>query len=97
MQEKTKKHRNLGVVEGWVSVVSNTLLFGLKIWAGSLIGSVAMVADAWHTLSDTLTSLVVIIGFWIAGKPADKDTRLGMDARKILQLSSLEYSLPLSE
>jgi len=30
-----------------------------------------MVADAWHTLSDTLTSVVVIVGFWIMAKPAD--------------------------
>jgi len=97
MRKIAKKQRNLGIVEGWVSVVLNTLLFGLKIWAGTLIGSVAMVADAWHTLSDTLTSLVVIIGFWIAGKPADRNTRLGMDARKILRLSSLEYYLQLLE
>ncbi len=77
MRKIAKKQRNLGIVEGWVSVVLNTLLFGLKIWAGTLIGSVAMVADAWHTLSDTLTSLVVIIGFWIAGKPADKEHPFG--------------------
>jgi len=32
-----------------------------------------MKADAWHTLSDTLTSLIVIVGFWIsARKPDDK-------------------------
>ncbi len=62
----------LGYVEGWASIVVNTLLFGLKFWAGTAIGSVSMVADAWHTLSDTLTSVVVIIGFWISAKPADK-------------------------
>jgi cation diffusion facilitator family transporter len=32
----------------------------------------AMVADAWHTLSDTLTSLVVIFGFWISSRPKDQ-------------------------
>jgi cation diffusion facilitator family transporter len=31
-----------------------------------------MMADAWHTLSDTLTSLIVIFGFWIAGRPSDE-------------------------
>lgn len=73
-----EKHvKNLGMIEGWVSVVMNTVLFVLKFWAGTLIGSVSMVADAWHTLSDTLTSLVVILGFWISAKPADKKHPFG--------------------
>jgi cation diffusion facilitator family transporter len=63
--------QKLGYLEGWVSIVLNTLLSGLKFWSGSRIGSVAMVADAWHTLSDTLTSVVVIIGIWIMARPAD--------------------------
>lgn len=63
--------RSLGYIEGWASVVINTALFGIKYWAGSRFGSVAMIADAWHTLSDTLTSIVVIVGFFIASRPAD--------------------------
>ncbi len=64
--------RRLGYLEGTLSAVLNTLLFGFKIWVGSAAGSVAMIADAWHTMSDTLTSLVVILGFWISGKPGDR-------------------------
>ena len=60
-----------GYLEGWISVVLNTLLFGIKYWAGQRIGSVSMMADSWHTLSDTLTSVVVIVGFWIMAKPPD--------------------------
>jgi len=63
--------QQLGYLEGWISIVLNTLLFGVKFWAGSRITSVAMTADAWHTLSDTLTSIVVIIGVWIMAKPPD--------------------------
>jgi cation diffusion facilitator family transporter len=63
--------QKLGYLEGWISIVLNTLLFGIKYWAGGRIGSVSMVADAWHTLSDTLTSVVVIVGFWIMARPAD--------------------------
>ncbi|MBN1829171.1 MAG: cation transporter [Deltaproteobacteria bacterium] len=63
--------RSLGFAEGWISIVINTALFALKLWVGIASSSVAMVADAWHTLSDTLTSMVVIIGFWMARKPAD--------------------------
>ena len=63
--------RRLGYLEGWVSIVLNTILFAVKYWAGSRIASVSMVADAWHTLSDTLTSVVVLVGFWIMARPAD--------------------------
>jgi cation diffusion facilitator family transporter len=69
--------RNLGYIEGWASVILNTALFGVKYWAGTRFGSVAMIADAWHTLSDTLTSVVVIIGFFIASRPADRGHPFG--------------------
>lgn len=67
----------LGFLEGGLSIGINTILFFLKLWAGARIASVAMVADAWHTLSDSFTSLVVILGFWLCAKPADKDHHFG--------------------
>jgi len=72
-----KKDRNLGYLEGVLSSIINTILFILKLWVGMMVGSVAMIADAWHTLSDTLTSLVVIIGFWISGRPSDREHPFG--------------------
>ncbi len=72
-----KQKKSLGYLEGWLSVGLNTTLFGLKFWVGSRIGSVSMVADAWHTLSDTLTSIVLIFGFWMAARPADEKHRFG--------------------
>ena len=69
--------QQLGYLEGWVSAVLNILLFGLKLWVGMMAGSVAMIADAWHTLSDTLTSAIVLVGFWISGKPKDKEHPFG--------------------
>jgi cation diffusion facilitator family transporter len=67
-----QSRKQLGYLEGWVSITLNTTLFAVKLWAGFTVGSVAMVADAWHTLSDSLTSAVVLVGFWLSGKPADK-------------------------
>ncbi|MCT4615556.1 MAG: cation diffusion facilitator family transporter [Marinifilaceae bacterium] len=65
------------VIEGWVSIVGNILLFGIKYWAGIVSGSVAILADAWHTLSDSISSLVVIIGASYSRKPADKEHPFG--------------------
>ena len=67
---KPSHNVNLGYLEGVLSILINTALFAVKIWVGTRSGSIAMVADAWHTLSDTLTSIVVIVGFFIASRPA---------------------------
>lgn len=67
----------LGYLEGAISIFLNTFLFGLKYWVGVKTFSIAIIADAWHTLSDSLTSLVVIIGFKISSRPADKEHPFG--------------------
>ncbi|MCF8232439.1 MAG: cation diffusion facilitator family transporter [Bacteroidales bacterium] len=57
-----------GYTEGILSIVANTGLFVLKYWAGIVSGSVALIADAWHTLSDTISSLIVILGIKLSNK-----------------------------
>lgn len=69
--------RRWGRLEGWVSVVANLLLFILKLWAGLVSSSIALIADAWHTLSDSVSSVIVLIGVWASGKPADRDHPFG--------------------
>lgn len=67
----------LGYREGIVSVVLNLLLFALKYYAGVVSLSVALIADAWHTLSDSLTSLVVIFGIRMSSRKPDKEHPFG--------------------
>ena len=64
-------------LEGWMSITINSLLFVLKYWAGIATGSIAIIADAWHTLSDSLTSCVIIAGTKFSSKPADKEHPFG--------------------
>ena len=66
-----------GALVGWVSILLNILLFGLKMWAGMITGSVAMIADAWHTLADSLSSVVVLVGFRLGARPADQEHPFG--------------------
>lgn len=66
-----------GYAEGIVSVVTNSLLFVLKLWAGIVTGSVALVADAWHTLSDSLSSIIVIVATKLSSRKPDKDHPFG--------------------
>jgi len=63
--------------EGWLSIIINTLLFVLKYWAGVVTGSLALIADAWHTLSDSISSIVLLFGIKYSQKPADKDHPFG--------------------
>lgn len=63
--------------EGWLSIVANIALFGLKYWAGIVTGSIALIADAWHTLTDSVSSIIVLIGGKISNKPADEKHPFG--------------------
>jgi len=69
--------RRAGYLEGVVSIIVNTALFAAKFYVALLHNSAALLADSVHTLSDSLTSVVVIVGFWISYRPADREHPLG--------------------
>jgi cation diffusion facilitator family transporter len=66
-----------GFLQGAVSIIGNTALAVLKFLLGWMTNSIALMADAFHTGSDVLTSVVVVIGFWTAKKPADMEHPYG--------------------
>ncbi|MCL2683417.1 MAG: cation diffusion facilitator family transporter [Bacteroidales bacterium] len=68
MRTPTHDSAQKGIRQAIVSVVVNTALFVLKFWAGVISGSVALIADAWHTLSDSITSVIVIAGIKLSRK-----------------------------
>ncbi len=61
----------IGLLQGAVSIIVNVALFLVKGVLGLLLGSVALLADAIHSLSDVGSSLVVVFGFLWARKPRD--------------------------
>ena len=66
-----------GRLAGIVGVVCNVLLFVGKFLLGTLTGSVAITADAVNNLSDASSSIVTLIGFRLAAKPADEGHPFG--------------------
>ena len=66
-----------GYLEGVISVIANCILFGLKFWAGVVTGSIALTADAWHTLSDSLSSIIVIVAVKLSSKKPDTEHPFG--------------------
>ena len=77
-KESAKMYRTkIGVFQGWISVLVNSILFILKLVIGVMVGAVSVIADAVHTLSDVVSSIVVIWGFKQAEKPADVEHPYG--------------------
>ena len=61
----------------WVGFMVNLALTVLKLAAGIIGHSGAMVADAIHSLSDFATDIVVLASFRVVAKPADKSHDYG--------------------
>ena len=60
-----------------VSIVSNTLMIALKVVAGVLTGSVAILTEALHSGIDLLASLIAFFSVRRAEEPADAGHRYG--------------------
>lgn len=66
------QRRKIAYLEAWVSIIGNLVLAVIKVIFGVMINSISLIADAAHTASDVLTSLVVILGFKLSSMPADE-------------------------
>ena len=67
----------VGRLSGIVGIVCNLLLFAGKLTVGTLAGSVSITADALNNLSDASSSIVTLLGFKLAERPADADHPYG--------------------
>ena len=72
-----KVRASYGTLSGIVGIVVNLLLFAGKFIAGTVSGSIAISADAFNNLSDAGSSIVSLVSFRIAAKPADRDHPFG--------------------
>lgn len=72
-----KGRARVGRLSGVVGIVCNLLLFAAKLAIGTVSGSVSITADAMNNLSDASSSIVTLIGFRLAEKPADADHPYG--------------------
>ena len=67
----------IGKLAGVTGIACNVLLFALKLIVGILSGAVSIVADAMNNLSDAASSVVTLLGFRLAQRPADQDHPYG--------------------
>ena len=69
--------KSYGTLSSVVGIIINLILAAIKILAGILSGSVAIIADAFNNLSDSGTSVITLISFKLSSKPADKEHPYG--------------------
>ena len=60
-----------------VTIIANVVLSAFKLFAGFFANSAAMISDAVHSLSDVLSTIIVMIGVKLAGKQSDKEHPYG--------------------
>lgn len=66
-----------GFLGGTVGIVSNLILFLMKLTIGLLSSSISILADAFNNFFDCTSSIITIIGFKLANKPADSKHPFG--------------------
>ena len=76
-QSVPKVRSAVGKLSGGVGIACNILLCVMKLLIGSLTASIAITADAMNNLSDATGSIVTLIGFKMAEKPADEEHPYG--------------------
>lgn len=75
--ENEKVRNSYGILAGIFGVISNLVLFVVKVIIGLISASISIIADAINNLSDMGSSILTLVGFKISGKPADKDHPFG--------------------
>lgn len=72
-----KNRTAYGTLSGIVGIACNALLFTIKLVAGLLSGGISIISDAFNNLSDMASSIITMVGFKLASKPADKEHPFG--------------------
>lgn len=69
--------KSYGTLASVVGIIVNIILAIIKLIAGFLSGSVAILADAFNNLSDSGSSVITLLSFKVSSKPADKEHPYG--------------------
>ena len=67
----------VGRLCGWIGILCNVFLFGIKFVIGIIVNSVSIQADAINNLTDAGSNIIAIFSFYLSNKPADKDHPFG--------------------
>ena len=74
MNEAVIKEKKIAAV---LSILSNSSLIILKVFAGIISGSIGIISEAVHSGSDLLASVITFFSVSESSKPADEDHQFG--------------------
>lgn len=77
MERSDNKRFKAGKIAGIVGIAANIVLFLIKVLIGVFTKSISVIADAINNLSDAGSSVFVLVGYHLSGKPADKEHPYG--------------------
>jgi cation diffusion facilitator family transporter len=66
-----------GTFAGWISIMAIVMLFIIKMGLGLRAGSISVVANAFHLLSHLANSVILVVSFRMATRPATAKTPYG--------------------
>lgn len=75
--QNVKVRNSYGFLGGIVGILTNLILFTIKLSVGLLTSSISITADAFNNLSDAASSIITILGFKLSNMPADKEHPFG--------------------
>ena len=90
------KNYKIGLRTSILTIIINIILAAIKITAGIIGRSTAVLADGVHTLSDILTTFIVLIGLKISSKEADDDHPYGHEKYELVFAKILSIFLALT-
>jgi len=73
----SKVHHRYGIVAGTIGILLNIIIFAIGITIGLFSHSISIIVQSLATLTDAFSSLITLIGFKLASKPADKEHPFG--------------------
>lgn len=77
----------------WLGIVANLFLAAIKAVAGLLGHSSALVADAAHSFTDSLSSIAVLVGLKLSAKPPDANHPYGHGKAETIAAKSVAVAL----
>lgn len=66
-----------GLVAGWIGIYTTIILFIVKMGLGLISGSISIVANAFHLISHTANSVILVVSFKITARPATAKNPFG--------------------
>jgi cation diffusion facilitator family transporter len=78
------KENSPSMIAAWVSLISNFLLTGIKIFVGLVFKSQVLVADGVHNAGDVIASAATLSSMHISKRPPDEDHPYGHGKAEVI-------------